>query len=322
MSIKIAIIGTGRWGMNHVRTARKILGENFNLVCDAYRTNEDKIKEIAEDIRIITDPAEIANDSSIDAVIIATPAETHFEIAKQMLESGKSVLVEKPITLTAENAEELQKISERTGNKLMVGHILLYHPAVIKMKEIITKGEIGELEYIYSNRLNLGRVRREENILWSFAPHDISVIQYFVEEEPVQVFSHGAKYLQKNIEDTTITYLKYGSGVNAHIFVNWLHPFKEQRMVVIGANGMLVFEDSLPSEKLKLYHKDYKFENGNLIKGSSDYEVIEFEGKPPLEAEQEHFFDCVVKDKEPLTNGKHALEVMKILVAATKELNA
>lgn len=320
MKINIAVIGTGRWGMNHVRTARQILGENFNLVCDAYRTNEDKIKEIAEDIKIITNPDEIAGDSSIDAVIIATPAETHFKIAKQMLQSGKSVLVEKPITLTAEDAEELQKISEQTGNILMVGHILLYHPAVIKMKEIISKGEIGDLEYIYSNRLNLGRVRQEENILWSFAPHDISVIQYFVEEEPIQVFSHGARYLQQNIEDTTITYLKYANSVNAHIFVNWLHPFKEQRMVVIGSNGMLVFEDSLPAEKLKLYHKDYKFENGNLIRGTSEYEVIEFEGKPPLQAEQEHFFDCVTNNKTPLTDGKHALEVMKILIAATKEL--
>jgi UDP-2-acetamido-3-amino-2,3-dideoxy-glucuronate N-acetyltransferase len=203
----------------------------------------------------------------------------------------------------------------------MVGHILLYHPAVIKMKEIITNGEIGKLEYIYSNRLNLGRVRKEENILWSFAPHDISVIQYFAQEEPAEVFSHGAMYLQKDIEDTTITYLKYANGINAHIFVNWLHPFKEQRMVVIGSNGMLVFEDSLPDEKLKLYHKDYKFENGN-IKGSKDYDVIEFDGKPPLQAEQEHFFDCVINNKEPLTNGKHALEVMKILVAGTKELKA
>ncbi len=320
MNIRISVIGTGRWGLNHVRTARQILGENFNLVCDAYRSNEEKIKEIAQDINIITDPNEIANDKSIDAVIIATPAETHFEIAKQMLNSGKSVLVEKPITLTAEDADELQRISEKTGNKLMVGHILLYHPAVIKMKEIISTGEIGELEYIYSNRLNLGRVRQEENILWSFAPHDISVIQYFVEEEPIQVFSHGARYLQENIEDTTITYLKYANGVNAHIFVNWLHPFKEQRMVVIGSNGMLVFEDSLQNEKLKLFHKDYKFEKGNLIKGSKDYEVIEFEGKQPLQAEQEHFFDCVINNKEPLTNGKHALEVMKILVEATNKL--
>ena len=318
-NLKVVVIGTGRWGLNHVRTAREILGKKFNLVCDAFETNKGKIREISPDISIEKDPAKIAADKSIDAVIIATPAETHFEIAKLMLNSGKHVFVEKPITLNVKDAEELHKLATERNLKLMVGHILLFHPAVNKMKKIIENGEIGKLEYLYSNRLNLGRVRQQENILWSFAPHDISVLQYLIGKEPVEIYAHGGKYLQENIEDTTITYLKYPDNIGAHIFVNWLHPFKEQRMVIIGSKGMLVFEDSLPAEKLKLYHKDYKFENG-LLKGKSEYEVLDFNPLPPLKAEQEHFFNSILNNTQPLADGKHAIEVMRILEKATEKL--
>ena len=319
--IKATVIGTGRWGLNHVRTAREILQDKFDLVCDAFETNKDKINGISSDIRIIKHPEEIAENPEINAVIVATPAETHFEIARMMLKAKKNVLVEKPITLLIEHAEELIHLARENNVKLMVGHILLYHPAVVKMKELIEKGEIGKLEYIYSNRLNLGRIRQQENILWSFAPHDISVLQYLIGKEPFEVYAHGGKYLQENIEDTTITYLKYPDNIGAHIFVNWLHPFKEQRMVVIGSKGMLVFEDTLPTEKLKLFHKDYKFENGILIKGEEDYEVVPFENQAPLKAEQEHFYQSILNDTEPLTNGEHGLEVLKILEKATERLN-
>ncbi len=317
--IKLAVIGTGRWGLNHVRTARKILGRNFNLVCDAYETNKEKIKEISPEIIIEKDAHKIVENPEINAVIVATPAETHFEIASLMLNAGKHVFVEKPITLNVADSEKLHSLAIEKNKKLMVGHILLFHPAVNKMKEIISAGNIGKLEYLYSNRLNLGKVRQQENILWSFAPHDISVLQYLIEKEPINVESHGNRYLQENIEDTTITYLQYPDNIAAHIFVNWLHPFKEQRMVVIGTKGMLVFEDSLPTEKLKLYHKDYKFENG-VIKGKSDYEVIDFPSVQPLQAEQEHFFKAIIEDTNPLADGLHAIEVMKILEAATNKL--
>ncbi len=318
--IKLAVIGTGRWGLNHVRTGNQILGERFNLVCDAFETNKERIREISPAIKIEKETTKIAENKDINAVIIATPAETHFKIAKQMLEAGKNVLVEKPITLNVQDAVELNRIAQERGLVLMVGHILLFHPAVKKMKTLIQEGVIGKLEYLYSNRLNLGKVRQQENILWSFAPHDISVLQYLIENEPISVDSHGAKFLQENIEDTTITYLKYPNNIAAHIFVNWLHPFKEQRMVVIGSKGMLVFEDSLPTEKLKLFHKDYKFENG-VIKGTSDYDVIDFERAAPLQMEQEHFFNSILNDTTPLADGKHAIEVMRILEMATEKLN-
>ncbi len=318
-NIRLAVIGTGRWGFNHVRTAHGILKNNFNIVCDAFKTNKEKITQLSPEIKIETDPETIADNSDINAVIIATPAETHFEVAKMMLEAGKNVLVEKPITLNVHDAEILNEMAVENNLKLMVGHILLFHPAVVKMKKLISEGAIGKLEYLYSNRLNLGKVRQQENILWSFAPHDISVLQYLIGKEPYEVLAHGGKYLQENIEDTTITYLKYPGNIGAHIFVNWLHPFKEQRMVIIGSRGMLVFEDSLPTEKLKLYHKDYKFENG-VIKGQKDYTVLDFDSTPPLQAEQEHFFNSILQNTEPLANGEHAIEVMKILEQATKKL--
>jgi len=320
--INLAVIGTGRWGLNHVRTARKILGENFNIVCDSFRSNEEEIKKISSSIKMIENTDEIASNPEINAVIIATPAETHFDIARKMLSAGKNVLVEKPITLNIEDAQALLEISKNSNRKLMVGHILLYHPAVVKIKKMIEDGTIGKLEYIYSNRLNLGRVRQEENILWSFAPHDISVLQYLIGSEPLSVYAHGARYLQKNIEDTTITYLKYPENINAHIFVNWLHPFKEQRLVVIGSGGMFVFQDNLPKEKLKLYHRGYEFEDGNIVKGEKDYEVIDFIPEQPLELEQKHFFNSIINNTQPLTDGYHALEVMKILVKATEELKS
>lgn len=319
--IKLAIIGAGRWGKNHVRTANSLLEFTQIIVCDFSERARETVKQINPDIRFTTDFDEIVNDKSINAVIIATPAETHFEIAKKLLNAGKNVLVEKPITLVPEEAEELLNLSFNLNLKLMVGHVLLYHPAVLRMKEGIENNEIGKLQYIYSNRLNLGAIRTEENALWSFAPHDISVIQFLIGENPTEVDAKGGAFVQKNIEDTTLTFLSYPNNIKAHIFVSWLHPFKEQRMVVIGEKGMYVFEDSAKSEKLKLYHKGFKNKNGVIEKFDADYDILEIENKMPLTYELEHFFQCIVEDKNPRTDGKHALEVMRILEQATDKLN-
>jgi UDP-2-acetamido-3-amino-2,3-dideoxy-glucuronate N-acetyltransferase len=237
-----------------------------------------------------------------------------------MLKAGKNVLVEKPITLNSAEAEELLSISSNLKLKLMVGHILLYHPAVITMKEGIEKGTIGKLQYIYSNRLNLGAIRSEENILWSFAPHDISLIQYFTGSNPDTISAHGAVFLQEGVEDTTLTYLEYPGNIKAHIYVSWLHPFKEQRLVVVGEKGMYVFEDSAKTDKLKFYSKGFRKVNGSLEKFEEDYKVIEFENKSPLSEEHIHFYNSIINNTEPLTDGRHAIEVLKILEEATKSL--
>ncbi len=318
--IKLSIIGAGKWGLNHIRTAHKLLGKDLVAVCDINPLREEEVKKISPDIYFTTDLSKILNSDEINSVIISTSAETHYEIAKQFIIKSKNVLVEKPITLHSEEAEELIKLANHYDVKLMVGHVLLYHPAVKKIKELILEGLIGKIQYLYSNRLNLGSVRSEENILWSFAPHDISVIQYLLESYPKKIYAKGSCFLQSNIEDVTFTFLRYPGNITAHIFVSWLHPYKEQKMVIIGSKGIIVFEDSIKTEKLKFYQKGFIKENGILRKFDDDYKVIDFPENQPLEQEQIHFFNCILNNTKPLSDGQHALEVLKILEEATKIL--
>jgi UDP-2-acetamido-3-amino-2,3-dideoxy-glucuronate N-acetyltransferase len=320
--IGLGIIGAGRWGINHVRTANQLLGDDLKYVCDFNPAASEKIKAVSAGIPFTTKLEDIIDNPEINAVIIATPAETHYEVAKKALLKGKNVLVEKPITLVSSEARELVDIAKKADKKLMVGHVLLYHPAVKKIKEMVGENKIGKLQYIYSNRLNLGSVRSEENILWSFAPHDISVIQYLLESNPVYIDAKGAAILQNEIEDTTITYLSYPGNIYAHIFVSWLHPFKEQRLVIIGDEGMFVFEDSLKTDKLKFYPKGFRNVNGALQKFDGDFEVIEFEKLQPLTEEQKHFFNSILNNENPLTDGIHAVEVLEILEKAQTCLTA
>ena len=318
--IKLAVIGCGKWGINHVRTAGKLFGKDLKYCSDSSSENGKKVKEISGDIIFTTDSGKIINDESIRAVIVSTPAETHFDLTKELLLAGKNVLVEKPITLNSAEAKELNSIAEESGLILMVGHLLLYHPAILKIKEFIDSGKLGNLQYIYSNRLNLGTIRTEENILWSFAPHDISVIQYFTGSVPEEVTATGAIFVQKNIQDTTLTYLKFKNNIHAHIYVSWLHPFKEQRLVVIGAKSMMVFEDTLRENKLKLYKKGFEMVNGIPVKMDADFENVEFDSTSPLELEQRHFIDCIVNNKTPRSDGKNAIEVLETLERAQTEL--
>lgn len=318
--INLAIIGAGRWGFNHVRTANSLLNPNQITVFDTNELAKEKVAELNSGINFTTDINNILDDESINAVIIATPAETHFELAKSCMEAGKNVLVEKPITLYVEEAQKLYDLSLNLNLKLMVGHVLLYHPALLKIKQEITSGKIGKLQYIYSNRLNLGAIRSEENILWSFAPHDISIMQFLTESYPSSITARGEDFLQNGIEDTTLTYLKYPTGVHGHIFVSWLHPFKEQRLVVVGEKGMYVFEDSLKTDKLKFYDKGFEKVDGEFRKFDNDFEAVDFEEKMPLAEEQIHFYNSIINNTTPRTDGKHALEVLRILDAATKEI--
>ncbi|HLP16697.1 MAG TPA: Gfo/Idh/MocA family oxidoreductase [Bacteroidota bacterium] len=320
-TVRLGVIGCGRWGINHVKTASAMLGQGLVCVADANPSMESVVRGIAPSARFTTDPDELISDPEVNAVVVATPAETHFPIARTCLEHGKHVLVEKPITLRSIEARELVHLAHMNDLRLMVGHILLYHPAVIALKQLICDDKIGRLQYIYSNRLNLGAVRSEENILWSFAPHDISIIQYFTETKPLSVDAFGARYLQPGIEDTTITILKYPNNVHAHIFVSWLHPFKEHRVMVNGSEGMLVFEDSAQTaDKLKLYHKGFHRTEHGLEKFDGDFESIPIETLQPLTEEHKHFYGCIDAHTTPLTDGVHALEVLEILEHASRRL--
>ena len=236
MTKKICVVGAGRWGRNHINTLNS-LGYLGGIV----EADPDTRSEFQEKFPAVKTFATVrdAIKENFDGFTVATPAETHYEIAEFLLRSGKHVLVEKPITLTTDDANRLKKLAEEKSVNLMVGHLLLFHPAIRKMKELIKAGKIGKFEYIYSNRLNLGTVRTEENILWSFAPHDISIFQYLIGTFPVEILSRGGRFLQPHIHDSSMTILTYPDNIVGHIFVSWLHPFKEHRMVVIGSKGML-----------------------------------------------------------------------------------
>lgn len=317
---KLGILGCGRWGINHVKTAYRLFGDDLVMVSDPAEGSAERVTQISDSIPYSSNSEDIVSDSKINAVIVATPAVTHYSIVRRLLLSGKNVLVEKPITLHSEEASELVEIAEKNDLKLMVGHVLLYHPAVVKLKELVREGKIGELQYIYSNRLNFGTVRMDENILWSFAPHDISIIQYLTETLPVQVEAMGASFLRSDVEDSTLTFLAYPGNVHAHIFVSWLHPFKEHRLVIIGDKGMLVFEDTLPKEKLKFFPKYFEAGKESIQKFEGEFEAVKYENKEPLAEEQLHFAESVLTGKGPLTDGKHALEVLQILERAERSL--
>lgn len=319
--IKLGIVGCGKWGINHIKTAHKLLGENLVYVCDIDPKKEEIVNSISPNIKFCNDFSSLMKKSDINSVIIATPAETHYELSKMCLVNNKNILTEKPLTLFSSETTNLIEIAEKNNLKIMVGHVLLFHPAIIKLKNLVDQGLIGNIQYIYSNRLNLGTIRKEENILWSFAPHDISIIQFLVGEKPVSVHAEGATFVQKNIEDTTLTFLKYRNNVHAHIFVSWLHPFKEQRLVVIGDKGMFVFEDSLKQEKLKYFKKGFNIIGDSIEKFESEYEVISFDDKPALEEEQKHFFESILNKTIPKTDGFHAREVLEILEQAQLSLN-
>lgn len=319
-SVNLAIIGCGRWGINHVKTANKVLGKNLKYVCDIDKGREDKVKEVNNEIKFMTNIEDILDDREVNAVVITTPAETHYALAKQCLEANKNVLVEKPLALFSYQARELNHLATQRKKVLMAGHLLLYHPAIQKIKHLIQDGTIGKLQYIYSNRLNLGTVRKEENILWSFAPHDISVLQYLIEEDPIEIDAKGGIFLQPGIHDVTLTTLRYPRNIHAHIHVSWLHPFKEHRLVVIGDKSMVVFEDSKKQDKLVLYPKGIDWVNGEPQKRDADYQLLKYADDEPLRLELEHFVRCIMMGTQPLTDGKNGIKVLEILEQAQAQL--
>lgn len=315
----IALIGAGAWGKNHLRNLY-----NLGVLKIVLESSKDIIglrKKEFPDAEYVQNIDSILNDKEIKGVVIASPAETHYKLTKKCLLAGKDVLVEKPLALKVEQGEELVKIASENKRILMVGHILQYHSAVIKLKELIDNGELGKIRYIYSNRLNIGKLRTEENVLWSFAPHDISLIVMFMDgEEPHKVEAHGGSYINKDIYDTTMTTVEFKNGVKGHVFVSWLHPFKEQKLVVVGSEKMVVFDD-VSKEKLFIYPHKIKWQKGKIpVAEKVDYTTVDLELLQPLEEELKHFIDCVKTRKRPKTDGKEGLTVLKVLEQAQNKL--
>ena len=314
---KVCVVGAGRWGKNHIKTL-------FNLGClsgivEPNDYNLNGVKEKYPDVKFYSNIKDAVKDD-YDGFTVATPAETHFELTKFLIENRKHVLVEKPIALTTKDAKKLNALAKENKINFMVGHVLLFHPAINKIKELIESGKIGKLQYLYSNRLNLGTVRTEENILWSFAPHDISIFQYMIGTLPDEIVSRGGAFLQPNIQDTTMTILNYPNNVVAHIFVSWLHPFKEQRLVVIGSKGMLSFEDSSAKKELLYYEKGIDWVQGEPVKRDGPTEVIEYENKMPLTEELKYFVEHLDGTPVEIANGQNGVDVLEILETATNSL--
>ena len=318
--LTVAVVGSGYWGKNLVRNYHD-LGA-LKLICDK---NEAVLKSFSDqykDIDTCMAVSEVLLRQDIDAVIIATPAETHYRIAREALLAGKHVYVEKPLVLEEEAGLKLINLAQMQKCILMVGHLLQYHPVFVKLKELAQNGELGRINYIYSNRLNLGKIRREENILWSFAPHDISMILTLAGEEPVTVFATGGNYLHQRIADVTTTHLDFPSGMKAHIFVSWLHPFKEQKLVVVGDKKMAVFDDTQPWEdKLLLYPHQINWKNHAPVPVKGESERLDIEQDEPLKLECIHFLSCIANNTTPITDGHEGVRVLKVLNAAQSSLD-
>ena len=317
--IEIGLIGLGYWGKNLLRNFHSLGVLRF--ACDTSSSIIAERRKEFPDVAFGSSPEEVFASNEITAVAIATPASTHFDLVQKALLAGKDVFVEKPLALNVAQGEALVSLAEKLKKIIMVGHVLRYHPAVRKLKSLVAEGQLGKIQYIYSNRLNIGKLRTEENILWSFAPHDISVILSILEEEPTKVSAFGGAYLNEGVSDTTMTALEFKNGVKGHIFVSWLHPFKEQKLVVVGSDGMAVFDD-LSQEKLFLYPHKIEWKDGKTpVAQKADYIVVPTERGEPLKLELEHFLDCVEKRKTPLTDGKEGLRVLRILEAADKSIS-
>lgn len=294
--VKIGVIGCGWWGKNLVRNFAE-LGV-LAAICDSNVETTKKLSELHKVPSLSLD--EMISNNDIQGVAVAAPAAQHAEIAKKLLKAGKHVFVEKPLALHIHEAQELCDLAHQTKQVLMVGHLLQYHTAFLELKRLVHEGRLGKLQYIYSNRLNLGKFRNEENILWSFAPHDISMILSLVGDLPENVFAVGSHYLSPHIADITNTHLSFRNGVNAHIFVSWLHPYKEQKLVIVGDRGMAVFDDGQAWEdKLQLYPHQINWVNGIPNPAKAEAIRIQVPKEEPLRLECQHFVDSITQNKKP-----------------------
>lgn len=315
---RIAVVGAGYWGKNLVRNFHQ-LGA-LACVCD---TREEVLSEVRRDYSVpaCSDVESVLSDRSIEAIVIAAPAVQHYELTRRALLADKDVYVEKPLALHASEGQQLTDLAAERKRLLMVGHILEYHPAILELRRLIREGELGNLQYIYSSRLNLGKLRTEENILWSFAPHDVSAILFLLGETPTRISTHGGSFLNHSV-DTTLTTCDFASGVKAHIFVSWLHPFKEQKLAIVGGRKMAVFDDVEPERKLVLYSHRINWLDRIPVAQRDGGQVVPLPRSEPLKLECEHFLECIQTRQTPRTDGASAVRVLQVLEGCEQSLKA
>ena len=327
-TVGIAVVGTGDWGANLVRNFAGLPGARLAMLCDSDPQRLAKAAKQARDARTVTEVAEVAAAPDVQAAVVAASAVSHYPLARTLLEAGKDVFVEKPLALRVDHAEELVRLARERQRILMVGHLLLHHPAVRHLKEMVRRGELGDLLYLYSQRVNLGKVRRDENALWSFAPHDLSVALHLLDAEPIDVAARGAAYVQPGIEDVVFLHLRFPGGTMAHVHVSWLDPHKLRKFTVVGTRKMVVFDDMEASEKIRVYDKGV--DRGGQIVGygdaltvrSGDIVIPSVPLQEPLRLECLHFVECVRERRTPLSDGAGGLAVVRVLAAAQASLEA
>jgi predicted dehydrogenase len=326
--VTLGLIGYGYWGPNLCRNFMSLEGAHLKYVCDSSEENLEAAGARCDRAKLVKDPEEVFSDESVDAVVITAPAVTHYQLALEAMRAGKHVFVEKPMSLEVEQGQALLDVSEELGRVLMVGHLLIYHPAVDFLKAYVDSGELGHILYIYSHRLNLGRLRHDENCLWSLAPHDISLMLYLLDSEPESVAATGASYLRDGLEDVVFCSMRFPAGQMGNCHVSWLDPHKTRKFTIVGTNKMVVFDDMSPDEKIRIYDKRVYRPAGMLEYGSELYLHVGEESTPDIEMQEpralecRHFIDFVRHGSRPRSDGTQGLKVLRVLSAASKSLES
>jgi predicted dehydrogenase len=341
MTIKVALIGLGYWGPNLARTLAQINGAELHTLCDMRTERLAQFSQQYSQAQPTSDFSTVLNNPAIDAIVLATPAHTHFELARAALQAGKSVMVEKPLAETSAQCRELIALAETNKMTLMVGHVFIYNAAVRKVKEYIQSGELGQIYYIYSQRLNLGQVRQDVNALWNFAPHDLSILCYWLDAKPQQVIARGYSYIQPGIEDVVFLTLDFPENVGAHVHISWLDPRKVRRMTVVGSEKMVVYDDVDADTRIMLYDKGVTkkpnqstpptanlslgryetFGEFQLLMRAGDVLIPKLNFVEPLKLECQHFIECIQSGQRPITDGYDGLRVVEALEAAQLSLD-
>ena len=323
--LKIAVVGAGSWGRNHVRSVAALPEADLAAICDLDAgVRESMARQYPA--TLVTDSVDDAMGAA-EAVVVATPAASHLELAHKAIERGLPVLVEKPFALSVQEAEDMAELAAKQGVAVMVGHLLVFHPAVERLKAMIEAGELGDLYYLYSQRVNLGQVRPDENALWSFGPHDVSVALELLGQAPTRVTAHGKSYLQPGVEDVVFMTMEFASGVMAHVQLSWLDPHKERRLTVVGSDKMVVFDDMQPREKLKIYDKgvdrppEYASYGESLAIREGDISIPRVPMVEPLKAELRHFVRAARGEEAPRADAASGVTVVRILEAASRSLD-
>ena len=324
-AVSIGVVGLGYWGPNLARNFDALPSATLRWCCDADEAIRARYQAQYPQTRFTAELDDLLGDPELDAIVLATPVPTHAALAKRVLDAGKHCFVEKPLAQSAADAEAAVAAAERAGRVLMVGHLLEYHPAVAKLKQIADDGELGNIHYIYSNRLNLGRLRADENALWSLGAHDISVILRLAEEEPHEVSARGEAYMRPGVEDVVFAFLRFPSGLAAHLHLSWLDPHKERRFTVVGSRRMATFDDMDLERKITVYDKGFDESSdsyGEYITRTGDIWSPRVGNAEPLRLEVQHFVDCIREGRTPVSDGRSGLRVVRVLEALQRELEA